>query len=147
MRISELVMVILVTSLFIIGGSLYVADVGYSYGVSGTPNLAALNQTAEIASAVSTMQTTMLNTTTGNVILDVANSAWNFIGFMSSAFIRTGLLFLSTPTLFTNMLSTSSGTGLLDRIGIPAWISGIIIIMIISAVTFAVYRTVAKSDI
>ena len=150
MRISELFMMIMVTSLFVVGGSLFMADVGVSYGVSGVPNLAALNQTADIASAVQSMQTTMKTTNTGNPLFDAAANAWNFIGFMSSAFIKTGLLALTAPSLLTNMLTNQAGTGLLDTVGnglFPAWIGGMITVMIVSIVTFAVFRTIAKSDI
>jgi hypothetical protein len=147
MRISELIMMLLVVGIFTIGGSLYLADLGTAYDVSGVPNLAVLNQTSEISNAINQTQTTMKTSNTGNPLFDAAANAWNFIGFMSSAFIRTGLLFLSTPSLLLTMLTNEGGNGLLDLLRIPSWITGIITVMIIAIITFAIYRTVAKSDI
>ena len=147
MRVSELITMLLVSSMFVIGGSLYLADIGSSYGVANVPNMAALNQTTDIAKSMKSMQGNMSSTNTGNAAWDAANSFWNIVGFMSSAFINTGLMFLTSPIMLTNMLTNTAGSGLLDIIGLPTWIIGIITVMVTSAILFAVYRTVAKSDI
>lgn len=147
MRVSEMISMLLIVGIFMIGGSLFLADMGSSWGVPNVPNLAILNRTSEIASKMNETQVTMKETSTGNIITDTANSAWNYIGFMSSAFIQTGLLLLNAPGMFTNMFANEAGTGLLQIIPVPGWFTAIITVIITTMIIFAIYRTVAKSDI
>lgn len=136
-------MMLLMVCLVSIAGAYFAADMATAYSKTGA-NLTYINSTSystvnTLTSTFNTMQSTMSNANrTGNFI----DNAWNFIGFMSGAFINTGLLFLNMPGLLTNMLA-----GVFNLIPIPAIVVSIIGVAIIVVISMAVYRTIAKSDI
>jgi hypothetical protein len=142
-KVSDFSIMILMVSLVAIAGTYYAADVATAYNVTG-PDLSYMNSTAyssinNMSSTYKTMQQTM---SSQNRTGDFINNAWNFIGFMSGAFINTGFLFLGLPGLMTGMM-----TGISDLIPIPGIVIAIISLAIIVAISIAVYRSVSKSDL
>lgn len=144
-RVSDFSMMILMVCAVAICGSYFMADFASSYGMTG-PDTQMINSTAyssinNIVSNYTSFQATMTSTnrTTVNSILD---NAWNFIGFMSGAFINAGLLFLNIPGIFSNLF-----TGIASYLPIPGVIITIMGVAVIVAISLAIYRTVSKSDI
>ena len=144
MKVSNGVIMLIVVSWIVIGGYSFIYEFASSYDMIGTtPELDYLNSTvaytiSNITSNLQGMQTTMVNRTGINII----DNAWNFIGFMSGAFINAALLFFNLPSLVTNMLF-----GMFGLMHIPSAIQALINLIVLALISFAIYRTVAKSDI